>query len=275
MKEKGIDNKQAAARCHGMYRQHKQKGTQYMKREFYQFDCVDDGACAWITSDEGNYEFSDEDGSYSAVAVIGDRFYKGKFFSYDELKKSFKGMDGTFHDINHFGTSYPAGLFSRSNIEWVVGYQKGTMLTDVDKKMRTKIYIEDSAPKANVWKSFMKICEKAGRVPNVSISFWANSKDVLASDLPDGADYASQGYRNTDMVPYLYDYEFKALSTVFQGACDDKAGCGIGIYNHFTIEDKKIADEASTGEFIDLGKEEQDKRIEELKIKITKLGGKL
>lgn len=243
---------------------HKKGVKNDMSRELYMLDAEDDGACEWLKNEEGLFEFSDDDGSYSAVAVIGDRFYKGKFLANEEIEKAHKGMNGAFHDINHYGTSYLV-MFG-PNLEWIVGYQDDTKM--LKNRMTTKIHIEDSAPKAQVWKSFMKICEKAGRVPNVSVSFWASNKTVNTKDLPEGTDWKSQGYKDDDEVPYLYNLDFRALSTVFKGACDDKAGCGVGItqsYKSIIPESMIIWNDNETreGKFVDLGELEKEKDLKE------------
>ena len=77
------------------------------------------------------------------------------------------------------------------------------------------------------WNAFVNLCEKAGRVPNVSVSFLGQRKRVRAGDLPKGVNYSAYGYGKDDMVSYIYDIRPQALSTVLRGLCDDKQGCGI------------------------------------------------
>ena len=194
----------------------------------YTFDLYDDNAVEWI-GDFFNFDATTESNTYPAVCVIGDRFYKGKFLPASEIEKAYKTMDGAFHDINHWGTSYPNGFGTQTNIEYVIGFQKNTKYDPVTKRMTTEIYIEDTAPKAEVWKGFMNICRKANKVPNVSVAFWASSVEKPVSELPKDVDYKQYGLGDNDNVIFLTDLEFHALSTVFKGACDDKTGCGIGI----------------------------------------------
>jgi hypothetical protein len=221
------DRAHAAAKCYGIWREkHKHK-------MLYTFDMYEDGAIEWDGC-IGLESFSNDTDTYPAVCLVGDKFYKGNFLPAKEIEKAYHTMDGAYHDLNHWSTSYPGGFNSESNIEYVVGYQDGTTFDKINKKMKTNIHIEDTAPKSAVWKGFMNICKKAGRVPNVSVTFWADKKDLSVKELPDGVDYKSYGFKDDDVVTVLVDLEFHALATVFQGACDDKAGCGIGITNQST-----------------------------------------
>jgi len=191
-----------------------------------------DGALSWDTCDSKvNFFNSDKnkDGEvYPAVCLVGDRFYKGNFLPASEIEKSFSSMDGAYHDLNHWSTSY--GVFgTETNIEYIVGYQDDTKYDADSKKMTTNIHIVDSAPKSKVWHGFMDICKLAGRVPNVSVTFWADRKTMSVKDLPKGVDYKTYGLSEDDTFDALVNLEFHALATVFRGACDDKSGCGIGI----------------------------------------------
>jgi len=217
------DTKQAAAICYSIWRDRNKH------KHMYTLDLYDDGALIWNEKNDIHIYRAKDSNSYPAVCLIGDKFYKGMFLSMDEIRRAYKTMDGAFHDINHWGTSYPAGLYSMPNIEYIVGYQKDTTIDEANKLMKTYIHIEDTAPKADVWRGFMNICEKAGKIPNVSVTFWAGRKDISAKDLPDGVDYKSMGYKDDDTITSLVDLEFHALATVFKGACSDNDGCGIGL----------------------------------------------
>ena len=227
----------------------------------YTFDSTD-GACEWlgVENETTSLEQGTVDDIYSAIAVIGDKFYKGKYLPYKEIEKAHMSMNGAYHDINHFGTTYIQGFYARPNIEWIVGYQDNTVVNSHTKAMKTNIYIEDDMPKAPLWRAFVKLCEKAGRTPNVSVSFWASRKDVLANELPKEADWMSEGYKESDYVPYLYDLSFRALATVFRGACDDKKGCGIGMSSEKPIPIKE-------DDYIDL---ELNEKIKNLEMEIIK-----
>ena len=191
-----------------------------------------DDACKWVSYDDGieSFNFSKKDGYYPAVAVIGDRFYHGnKFLPFEEIKKTFTGMDGSWHDMNHWGTNYFQIL--GSNIEWIVGHNDGTYIDEDLKQMVTAVFIENSAAKSDVFNGFMNICRNANRVPNVSVSFWADKTIKQVKDLTEEVDIPD-GMHDDDEIFYLHTLEWKALSTVLEGACNDGDGCGIGIFKN-------------------------------------------
>jgi len=225
--EPGIEDDHAAAKCYGIWKQkHKHK-------HLYTLDMYEDGAVLWDMSC-GKVNFFDakpEDGAvFPAVCLVGDKFYKGKFVSGREIQKAFHSMNGAYHDLNHWSTDYPGSIFGgEMNIEYIVGYQDDTTYDPETKMMRTKVHIVDSAPKAQVWRGFMEICKQARRIPNVSVTFWAENKTIAAKDLPEGVNYKEYGFKENDQITELVDLEFHALATVFRGACSDADGCGIGI----------------------------------------------
>jgi len=182
---------------------------------------------------------ADNKNDFHATCVIGDRFYKGKYLSMTELQKSHKTLDGSYHDINHWGTTY---LDGNPNVEYIVGYNDNVRLDPVTKAMTADIHIVETAKNYGTWRGFSDINKGARRIPNVSVSFYASKKNMKAKEL--GIDFAAQGYRADDEVEYLYDLEFQALSTVFKGACNDKDGCGIhkqdNCHKPKEMEDMKI-----------------------------------
>jgi hypothetical protein len=197
-------------------------------RQLYMFDMDCDHAIAFI--DDKTIELKDKDtdpNKFNAVAIKGDCFYKGKFLSFAEIEKAHKTMDGAYHDINHWGTSYP--IDGHPNIEYIIGYQKNTVIDPIHKTMKTDIIVNPDAPHYKAWKNFVDINKQTGRRPNVSVSFWADNKTIKARDLPMGTNYNMEGYKEDSDVPVLTNLSFQALSTVFKGACDDKQGCGIGL----------------------------------------------
>lgn len=171
-------------------------------------------------------------GARHAVAIIGDRFYKGAFLPAKELKKVYKLWEGTLHDINHFGTTFPVGFFAISNILYFVGYNNNVKWNNKNKSVSMDINIRDDTKYAGDWRAYVALCEEAGNVPNVSIAFNAKTMLVKASELPKGVNWKEQGYKKDDLVEYIYDIQPQALSTVLKGACNDKNGCGIGIQNN-------------------------------------------
>lgn len=221
--EPDLPNDAVVAKCHGIW---KSKDT---NKQLFTFDMYEDGALEWEDMCDLNLFKDDKDGSFPAVCLIGDKFYKGSFVSADEIEKAYRTMDGAYHDLNHWSTSYPGGFSPEPNIEYVVGYQDGTTFDRKTKRMKTNIHIVDSAPKAQAWHGFMEIARRAKRVPNVSVTFWAERKDMSTDDLPDDVDYKQYGLSKGDRFIALVNLEFHALATVFRGACDDKSGCGIGI----------------------------------------------
>jgi len=208
-------------------------------RELYQLDMDCDHAMTFIKENTLDLkDTQDEPNKFSAVALIGDRFYHGKFLPYSEIEKAYKSMDGAYHDINHWGTSYP--IDGHPNIEYIIGYQKNTKMDMQKKMMKTNIIVNPDAPHYKTWKSFMDITRQAGRTPNVSVSFWASNKTMKARDLPKGINYAAEGYTDDSDIKTLYDVGFQALSTVFKGACDDSQGCGIGLSQTNDKEKEKL-----------------------------------
>lgn len=161
--------------------------------------------------------------NFKAVCVYGDRFYKGKFLPMAELEKAYKSLDGSYHDINHWGTTYMDG---NPNVEYIVGWNDNVKLDKASKALTADIHIVKTAKNYSTWRGFADINKGANKTPNVSVSFYSSKKKVKANELK-GIDFAAQGYHGDDEVEYLYDLDFQALSTVFKGACSDKDGCGI------------------------------------------------
>ncbi len=309
-KEKGIPFDEAAARCHGMYKQHKEKGTQYEDEEYFEPPESGDApesvksilraaynscrsqwvkehpddkeneanktSCSkqawsavknagWHKDKEGNWEKSEHEAeikSYSfectmqeftlqsvlieskdgpvedkdwikvrAVAVVGDRMMRNAFIPYKALKESVNKWNGTYHDINHMGTSYPDTIypFKRQNIEYVIGYQDNAEANDSTKEVSMDVNILKTHPKYAAWKSFCDINTKANKVPNVSMSIDARFRKTRVRDLDnESREYAKiNGYSDDDIIEYLEEIYPKALTTCIQGVCDSKSGCGL------------------------------------------------
>lgn len=185
---------------------------------------------------------SDRTDNRHAVALVGDRFYKGDFLAASELEKVYKMWESTLHDINHQGTTDIKGFTASSNILYFIGYNKNVEYNDKTKSVSMDIVPVASTQYASAWKGYVELCEKAGNVPNVSVAFGAKVKYVKAKELPEGVDYSLAGYKDDDSIPYIYDIEPKALSTVFRGACNDKSGCGIGMTSDdVTDEEERLA----------------------------------
>ncbi len=174
-----------------------------------------------------------------AVALIGDAFYHGAFLPATELEKASSMWENTLHDINHQGTTDARGLSVSANILYFVGYNKDVIYNPETKAVSMDINIVDNTYYASAWRGYVELCKEASQIPNVSVSFLAQVKQVRVSDLPEGVNYEAYGYDTDDMVAYIYDIHPQALSTVFQGACSDKQGCGIGKCNSKELKENK------------------------------------
>ena len=237
------DKAQAAAICFSMWKEHLKK--QDHERDFLEFTFDMIQLCPCQTSADGKETHYEEvtiemDGvehkflKATAVAVIGDRFMKNVFVSYDELNKSLDSWNGTLHDINHMGTSYPDPVYgTRPNIEYFIGFQKNARI--VDKKLYVDVYINKESPKFQTWKNYMDINKASGKTPNVSMSVWASTKYVKAKDLPNGSNH--YGLTDNDTVQYMHNIRPRALTTGFEGVCSDRDGCGIGMKTESLVID--------------------------------------
>jgi hypothetical protein len=257
MKEKGESSEKAAAACHGMYRQHKKKGTQYTesnKEEYIQFtlDCplveyksekkieLKDDKCICIKeltdpkeieeAEKKREEFlknqKTEMINQTAIALKGDEFYKECYLPASELEKAYKGWEGTLHDINHMGTTHLMGLGVTSDIRYFVGYQDNVKYDPETKKVAMDIHVDEQTQYGKTWKAYVNLCKKAGRVANVSVTFLAKRGTAKAKDIV--YNYNELGFKGEETVTYIKDIKPVALSTVLKGACSDDKGCGIG-----------------------------------------------
>jgi len=195
-----------------------------------------------------------------AVALIGDRFYRGQFLPAIELSKAHKGWENTLHDINHMGTTHIQGLTATSDILYFVGYNRNVTYDEKTKAVAMDIVPKEETFYGKAWKAYVELVEEAGGVPNVSVHFNAKVKRIQAKNLPDDVSYSDYGLDADDYVDYIYDIVPGALSTVFRGACNDAMGCGIGKSNSCDCENNNNEDE----EPIDITKEKQEEERQEL-----------
>jgi len=165
---------------------------------------------------------------YRATIVIGDRFMKGIFVSAKETESVHKQWNNTLHDLNHMGSGYRV-MFSvvPSDISYVVGYQDDAKYDKSTKETTVAVHIEENSPRYNEWKSYIAICEKINRTPNVSMYCFGKLEFIKAKDLPKDSHYKKNGYRTEDDVPCMTKIIPFMVSTVMRGACNDKDGCGI------------------------------------------------
>jgi len=282
----GMSSDQAVAACHGMYKQHKEKGTQYEKEgelKEYTFECslkvVDMSAQLTSSTLADSKPVTQKEGwvTLKAVAVVGDRMMKNVFVPYEALKKSIDMWNGTYHDLNHMGTSYPdtSFPFKRQNIDYIVGYQSNAVADDQTKEIQMDVNINKNAPKYASWKSFVDINHEANKIPNVSMSIVARSKRVKAKDL--NFDATSFGFAPDDMVDCLYDIYPKALTTCIEGECNSSKGCGLA-KNHEVEAEAECKDCKCGGKckiveqpLTDGVSEEDAKKIALIKNRINKL----
>jgi len=196
---------------------------------------------------------------YHITAVIGDRFLNGGFFPKEELERVYKGWEGTLHDINHWGTSYPTGFTSSSNILYFVGFHKNVEYNSTTREVTMNIQVNRETMYGKAWEKYVETCELAGIIPNVSVTYLGRQKLIKANELPEGTDYKSEGYSDNDLVPILTDVEPVCVSTVLRGRCDDKDGCGI--QDSFSQDEKEITDalEKERQEIIKYLKDKEEK----------------
>lgn len=160
------------------------------------------------------------------VAIIGDRFMNGGFVSVAELEKCYKKWEGTLHDINHMGTH--TGFFlMQSDITYFIGYHRNVKFDKANKSVSMELVIHNKTKFAQAWEGFVELCEMAGQIPNVSVTYYGKQEFVLAKNLPPEADWEKEGYGKDDLVPVLVEIKPVCVSTVLEGRCNDKDGCGI------------------------------------------------
>lgn len=228
---------EASASCHGMYEQHKKHGTQYTGKQLefnftFQLQILDNSQVLDTETKQNKMKETDDWVTLRATAVVGNRMMNGYFMSYSELKKSLDQWNGTLHDYSHLGTSYPDNSppFKRENLDYIIGYQSNAQANDKTKEITMDVNIYKKSEKYKSWRSFIDICEKANKIPNVSVALNATPKAVHVSSLnqEDREDY---GFKGDETVVSLCDIIPKALTTCIKGACDDKRGCGLANNN--------------------------------------------
>lgn len=153
------------------------------------------------------------------IAMRGDTFLDGGFFSNEEAARVEQYWNGTLHDIDHKGWGKLG-----TDITYFIGYHKNANYNQALKQLEVDLEINTNAEKYKSWQAFIDICENAGRNPNVSVSYLAMVKYVNASKLPKDVDYKKYGFREDSMVPYLVNVIPIAISTVMIGRCD---GCSL------------------------------------------------
>jgi len=165
-------------------------------------------------------------GTKNMIAIIGDRFMNGGFLSAEVLKKSYKRWEGTLHDINHMGTS--SGFFlMQSDITYFIGYHSNVQFDETTKEVSMELNVEPDCEFTSAWTAYVKLCERAGKIPNVSVTYYGKRDFILASTLPKNIPWKKEGFKKDDLVPVLNEITPVCVSTVLQGRCNDKDGCGL------------------------------------------------
>lgn len=161
------------------------------------------------------------------VAIIGNRFMNGGWISKEELKKCYKQWNGTLHDINHMGTS--TGFFLvQSDITYFIGYHSNAKFDDTTGEVSMDLTIHNKTKFAEDWQAYVELCEMAGRTPNVSVTYYGEQKWLSTSEVPKECNWKAAGYSKDDLIPILINIKPVCISTVLEGRCNDKDGCGLG-----------------------------------------------
>lgn len=165
-------------------------------------------------------------GTKNMIAIIGDRFMNGGFLPKEVLEKCYKKWDNTLHDINHMGTS--TGFFlMQSDITYFIGYHSNVKYDKETKEVSMQLNIEPDCEFTAAWEAYVKLCERARRIPNVSVTYYAKRDWITASELPKNVPWKKEGYGKDDLVPILNWIDPVCVSTVLEGRCNDKDGCGL------------------------------------------------
>lgn len=175
-----------------------------------------------------NFTETDNAIEFDMVIVKGNSFMKGMYHSKEEVKNIHKGFENTPHDMNHMGTGYMAGFtYVPSNVSYIVGYNHNVTYDNATDEVRAKVRIMKNSYRYAEWESNKRICDAMGRIPNVSMFIKGKITYIEARKLPADSHYRKNGYKAEDMVPCVHITQAVAVSTVFEGACSDKDGCGI------------------------------------------------
>ena len=162
------------------------------------------------------------------VAIYGDRFMNGGFVSESELKKCYKQWEGTLHDINHMGTS--TGFFlMQQDITYFIGYHNNVKYDKTNKSVSMDLNVHMKTAFAEAWEAYVELCEMAGQIPNVSVTYYGKQDWISFENLPANVKEKAkaEGYGKDDLVPVLNNIVPVCVSTVLRGRCNDKDGCGI------------------------------------------------
>ncbi|MFW6121954.1 MAG: hypothetical protein ACOC80_13810 [Petrotogales bacterium] len=250
-KEEGESSEKATEMCNAMWYNSKQSDNSEYEEFSYEVPLQITTEEVKVNNADGkDYQDQSKTITKHAVALIGDHYVASKnhFMPASTVEQS-KGLwNKKLLDINHMGTTRitPLGVLG-GDIRYFVGWQDNVQYDYDSKKLTMDIHIDRSTDYGNTLYNYINLCEKAGKIPNVSVSFFAKKKLVKATELP--IDFQKYGLNKESYVYYMYDLKPRALSVVFEGAYSDKDGCGIG-------------------KSVDNGKEEPNKELEAEKQKL-------
>jgi hypothetical protein len=228
--------KQAAAMCYSQWRRDKKTVNRTVFKTM-KATIIDNPSIENKSKSKTNRQ---RQGAYTAVAMVGDQFWnKGRtkeFCLFDGIKKGYKSMDKTFHNLDHGADPHGSGHI---RIQDIVGIQDYTEVDEDSKQMIIYIYPDEKMPSYGTWKAFIDMCQNNGKTPNVSIEAIVTqeqmtAKDILVKDL----DYKQYSIDDDDMVWVETGYRFIGAATVYMGACDDSDGCGIVVPEEIPTKDQ-------------------------------------
>lgn len=173
-----------------------------------------------------------------AVLMRGDMFMHGEFVPSKVISEAAKHVGVSLHDMNHRGTGFmlPNGQMVPPDISYFVGFQDNYVYDEDKKSLYVDIHIMKNDSKSNTeWKTYYDICQRAGRMPNLSAYGQKQASIIRASKL--GIDVSAYGLRPEQNVRCLNFLSITAGSTVYQGACNDRDGCGIPLASEILPHD--------------------------------------
>ena len=116
----------------------------------------------------------------------------------------------------------------QSDITYFVGYHSNAKYDDATGEVSMDLIIHNNTKFAEAWTAYVELCEMAGQTPNVSVTYYGDQEWVIAKNLPKEANWKKEGYGAEDLVPVLSNIRPICVSTVLEGRCNDKDGCGLG-----------------------------------------------
>jgi len=198
MKHEGItDTKHAAAKCHGIYKQH--KGSEQMKDRVLLHLCADLNVGIDKLAEEKEYRYRID----RSTILIGGGTYNGIYFPTDEITKVEQMWDKKPIVMNH----------EAMDVGKIVGYIKEPYM--LENRMTVDPFLDPVTADYKKALGYVKTRFNAGDVPNVSVGVWTDR--VLEED-----EEGNERLTARNLEP---DH----LGLVVRGACNPEDGCGIGM----------------------------------------------